>query len=304
MSAPSSPTAEVWPVWTDFVDNWRAVDAHWFRARVVNVFDNAAARTTALSSNTPIIGALTYLQDVDSLEMYKSTGAWESVRYPNLAVTSDSTTVQLRRTGAGAGISLQSDGYAAIEKLNAGLGALNVTSTAAALKTGAKTVTLTTDATQLLVDSPVRVTGALTTTGALSAPSLALTGALTSATVTATGAVTGATTVATGQASGGTGLFGTIALASNSGGNAAFAHNSSQANGLRAGSDGTVSLTGTSVGLVGAVTATGALTVTGVLTMNGGGKLQSGVDVAGLVVSTVAPTASDTQPNGTIWIVR
>jgi hypothetical protein len=258
---------------------------------------------------TPIIGALTYLQDIDSLEVYKSTGAWESVRYPNLSVASATgppATVTLRQTAAGSGVVLQADGVVAIEKLNAGLGVLNVISTGASLKTGAKTVLLTTDAAALVIDSPVKITGTLTATGALSAPSAALTGALTAATVTGTGQVQGATTVATGQASGATGLFGTVALATNSGGYAAFAHNSSQVNGLRAGSDGTVNLIGSAIGFTGAVTATAAVTVNGALATPGLGTLgasNSGVVLAGLIAVNRAPTGSDTQPNGTIWIV-
>jgi hypothetical protein len=297
-----TPASETWPVWQDFVDNWRAVDAHWFRARVVNMFDSATARTNA--AMTPLAGSLSYLQDIDSLEMYKSSGAWESVRYPNLTVSSDSTTITLRRTGAGSGLVLDNTGYANIEKLNAGLGVLNVISTGATFKTGTKAVTLTTDTAQLLIDSPVRITGALSTTGALSAPSLALTGALTSATVTATGQVQGATVVATGQSSGVSGLFGTIALVSSISSEASLAHNSATTSGFRAASNGSTNIIGTSIGLTGAVTASAAVTVNGVLTMSGGGKIQSGVDVAGLVVSTVAPGAGDTQPNGTIWIVR
>lgn len=299
-TAPVSPAAEVWPVWTDFVDNWRAVDAHWFRARVVNMFDNATARTNA-NMGTPLIGALSYLQDVDSLEMYKSTGVWESVRYPNLAVASTTgppATVALRQTAAGSGIILQSDGVAAIEKLNAGLGVLNVTSTGAAIKTGAKTVLLTTDATALAVDSPVKVTGTLSATGALSAPSAALTGALTAATVTGTGQVQGATVVATGQSSGATGLFGTIAMASNQSGWAAFGHNSQPSRGFWAGSGGEAQVIGATVTLNGPVTAAN------VITLSSGGKINPGnVDMAGLVITNRAPGGGDTQRDGTIWIV-
>ena len=302
-TVPSSPVDERWPVWTDLSDNWRAADAHWLRDRVVNMFDNAAARSTALTGQTLVPGGLSFLQDVPSLEFYKSgdpglASSWESVRYPNLAVTSDATTVQLRRTGAGSGLILDSSGVANTEKLNAGLGALIVGVAGATLHTGVagnKTVLLATDATALTIDSPVKIAGALT------APSVALTGALTAATVTATGQVQGATTVATGQASGATVLAGSNALLSMSGGAAALSYSTQTGSGFRANSDGTNTVLGA---LTTAALTTAAITANGVVTMNAGGKIQSGVDVAGLVVSTVAPTGSDTQPNGTIWIVR
>jgi cytoskeletal protein CcmA (bactofilin family) len=100
-------------------------------------------------------------------------------------------------------------------------------------------------------------------------------------------------------------------LVSNVTGTASFAHNSSQTNGLRAGSDGTVNLIGSAIGFTGPVTATaavtvsGALTVTGAVNATGGGVLGAagyGVVLAGLVVVNRAPGVGDTHPNGTIWI--
>lgn len=209
MSAPSSPVAEVWPVWTDFVDNWRAIDAHWFRDRVVNIFDNAAARTAAGINASAIQGSLTFLQDVNSLEFYKGANVWESVRYPNLAVSSDATTVTLRQTAAGSGIILQSDGTAAIEKLNAGLGALVVNTTSMSLKTGAKTVVLTTDAASLLINSPVVVTGLVTATSGQINGALGVTGTLTVPNINMSGTLSG------GVLNGSSGTIGGVAIASN-----------------------------------------------------------------------------------------
>jgi hypothetical protein len=189
MSAPSSPVAEVWPVWTDFVDNWRAIDAHWFRDRVVNVFDNAAARSASGINASAIQGSLTFLQDVNSLEFYKGSNVWESVRYPNLAVSSDATTVTLRQTAAGSGIVLQNDGTAAIEKLNAGLGALVVNSTSLSIKTGARTVVLTTGGTSLAINSPVVITGDVSATTANISGAASIGGTLTVPNISMSGGV-------------------------------------------------------------------------------------------------------------------
>jgi hypothetical protein len=308
-TVPTSPTDERWPVWTDFQDNWRAVDAHWIRARVVNVFDNLAARTTALTSVTPLVGALSYLQNIDSLEMYKSTGAWESVRYPNLSVTG-TTALTLRQVSAGSGIILQNDGYAAIEKLNAGLGVMLVGTAGVSVKTGARTVLLATDATQLTIDSPVKVTGALTATGALSGTSLALTAAVTGVTnITATGTIQGASVIGTTDVRGASVYGSGVAQLTVNGGYASFQHNTAPTYGFRVGSDGNTIISGGGQGntVYGTTNHTGALSVGGNLTLTSGTSLNpagtSAVPLAGIiVVNGRGPVAGDNQPNGTIWI--
>lgn len=212
MSAPGTEVIEAWPVWTDFVDNWRAIDAHWIRDRVVNIFDDNTKR--GASGIVPIQGTLTFLQGTNSLEFYKGgtpslAASWESVRYPNLAVTSDATTVTLRQTSGGSGIVLASDGTANIEKLNAGLGTLLANVAGVSIKTGAKTVVLTTGGTSLAIDSPVTITGTLNATGAFTAASAALTGAVTAASATISGTVSG------GVVNGGSGTIGGVALSGN-----------------------------------------------------------------------------------------
>jgi hypothetical protein len=210
--APGTETLEAWPTWTDFVDNWRAVDAHWIRDRVVNLFDDNTKR--AASNIAPLPGTLSFLQSTNSLEFYKSgdpklAASWESVRYPNLAVSSDATTVTLRQTAAGSGIILGSDGTGNIEKLNAGLGTVLADVAGVTLKVGAKTVVLATNAAGLTVDSPVSVTGTLSASGALTAASAALSGAVTAASAAISGILSG------GTVNGGSGLIGGVTLSGN-----------------------------------------------------------------------------------------
>ena len=310
---PGTDTDERWPTWTDFQDNWRATDAHWLRDRVVNLFDNATVRSNSGINAQALLGTLSFLQDVNSLEFYKGTNVWESVRYPNLAVTSDSTTVQLRRTGAGSGIVLQSDGYAAIEKLNAGLGTMLVGVGGVSVHTGAagnRTALLSTDASQLLIDSPVRITGAMTATGALSGTSLAMSGAITGATaITASGQIQGGSVVGTGDVRGANVYGSGIAQLTNNGGYASFQHNAQPSYGFRAGSDGTVIISGAGQGniIYGNTNHTASLQVGGNLTLVGGTSLNpsgtSAVPLAGIiVVGGRGPGGGDAQPNGTIWI--
>ena len=111
MAKPTAATDEIYPVWTDLVDNWRAVDAHWLRNRTVQIFDDNAERISVITA--PFPGQLSYLKTPKSLEFYHDT-VWESVRYPNLTVTSDATTVTLRQVAAGSGIVLASDGSTSI----------------------------------------------------------------------------------------------------------------------------------------------------------------------------------------------
>lgn len=311
MPAPSAETSEVWPVWTDLVDNWRAIDVHWMRDRVVNLFDNLAARTS--SGIAPLAGSLSFLQDINSLEFYRNDGKWESVRYPNLSVTSAAgppATVSLRQTAAGTGITLQSDGYAAIEKLNAGLSTLLVDTTGATLKVGAgKAVKFATDAVSggsLTIDSPVKITGTLSATGALNAPSLTLTGNLTVAGVTASGTVQGATMTSTGQINGGNLLAGGLAWVGNNGGWASFQHVSQPSYGFRAHPAGDTVIAGVTNTIYGTTNHTGPLTVGGGFVLRSDTALApagtSAVPLAGIIVVGRGPDGNDAQPNGTIWI--
>ena len=323
MSAPSGEVSEVWPVWHDFVDNWRATDAHWIRDRVVNLFDNAGARSTALTGQTLVPGGLSFLQDVFSLEFYKGgdpalAASWESVRYPNLSVTQATNQVLLRYVStagaiAGSGVILDNTGTASIEKLNAGLGTMLANINGITLHTGAvgnRTVLMATDATALTIDSPVKLASTLAVTGALTAPSVALTGAATAATVTATGQVQGATVVATGQSSGASGLFGSIALLSNKSGWASLQHNSASSGtqyGFFADANGNTSVNGGANAVNGQLNVANGMTVAGYTRLQGGAEIsppgKTATAIAGLiVVGGRGPGSGDNYPDGTIWI--
>ena len=281
MAAPTSPTQAVYPDWTNLADVWRDTDAEWLRNRVVQIYADAASRTADLTAGKVVSGMVSILQ-AGSLaggpDFWNGT-TWESVRYPGLNY--DPVTFTLRKQGAspGTGISLQSDGSVNMRAafigtgtdFNSGIGNL-MDNTGYSIKIGTKAVKFTTDATQLLIDSPVRITGALTTTGALNVPSatitttLAVTGALTAGSVSAP-TITGTTSITSPAITGGdvilgsSGVYGTVK------------HRSGGTAEVDVGSDSTVRIQGTSMAVAPATTFAGAVTVQGAIFQNGRGVM-------------------------------
>lgn len=313
MPAPSSPTAAIFPDWTNLVDNWRDTDAEWLRNRIVSPFADAASRDTVMTPVAKNFGMMSILQagSVAGGPDFWNGAAWESVRYPNLAVTSDATSVTLKRQGAGTGVQLINDGSVNMAKTFVGTGSwptgpgVLLDNTGLSLKIGAKTVKLSTDGTQLLVDSPVLISGALTLTGALTVPSETVTGALAVQGTTTLAAATATSVAATGLVSGGNvnggdaqlgtvGVFGV--LRHRSGGSAV----------VSVGSDSTVKIDGSTLTINPPTTLAGAVTVAGAATFTARPVLSlpgtsAGVWIAGIraVSGNVAPSQAD--PDGTIY---
>src|SRR5262252_3786274 len=182
-AAPPNETSVVWPTWTNLVDNWRAQDAGWLRNRSIQIFPDAATRTSVLSGVTLIAGMLSYIQtgSVAGGPDFYDGSAWTSIRYPNLNVISDATSVTLRRQGAGTGVQLMNDGSVNMAKAFMGTGGIGATidNTGILLKIGADTAKLTTDANGFAMDSPLNITGGLQTSALATLNSLTVTGATT-----------------------------------------------------------------------------------------------------------------------------
>lgn len=330
MPAPPTATAAVFPDWTNIVDNWREVDAEWLRNRSIHIFPDAAGRSVlnlqtffGMMSIIPQIG-----QAPGGPDFWNGT-AWESVRYPNMSVSSDSTSVTMRRQGASpfTGIQLINDGSANIATLVAGSGTKTAYTgslldvTGLSMKVGGKTVKLVTDANGLVINDgatptpgPVTValTGSLSATNTIAAPTITSTtvinakdvsfssgGTITGAAAITGTAVTGSSTVTGGSVVlGTTGVYGTIK------------HTAPAATGqISLGSDSSVIINGAALTLSPPVTLTNtgtALTVNGVTNLVGQANLaQTGktvVAVAGaiFVSGNVAPTQN--APDGTIYI--
>lgn len=307
--APPTPDSDVFPTWTDLVDNWRAADAHWLRNRVMQIFPDAATRTTELTGHTtfgmmsivPLVGAAVGGPD------FWTGSAWESIRYPNLGVASDGTSVTLKRVGGSGGVQLVNDGSVNASKLFGGTGGVGGTLdvTGVTVKVGAKTAKLATNATDLTVDSPVNVSGGVTASGtvaanALSAPTVTASTTLTAAaagvtTLTATGAVTGAS-VAGGDALLGTsGVYGTLK------------HRTGGTSLVGVGSDSTVKIEGSSLAVTPPASFAATANFDGPVNFtNAAARPQiavAGFDpipIAGVIVSSAS--AAGAQPDGSLWV--
>jgi hypothetical protein len=334
---PSTPTDSIFPVWTDLVNNWRAVDCHWLRDRAVQIFPDVATRTSALDPSA-IPGMLSYITGTDSLEMRKANNTWEAVRYPNVGVTSDAASALLKYAGSGSGLSLvkagtsTNDGSVAIVNFFAGTGTyqsplststgVTIDATGLSIKVGTKVVKLATDATQLTINSPISVTGDITSSTTLKAPAATLTGALTAASAALSGALTAnvatitTTLTATGGVQGGSAGNAEITFLTTPG-LAVFRHHLATGFYLGYDSSGNCTITSaTATTLAGSVqtpaNGTGTLSSRGTTYLNQdppnsavtysqtNGSMSSAA-VAGCVAFNRAPTTTDVYPDGTIW---
>jgi cytoskeletal protein CcmA (bactofilin family) len=259
MAIPTAPTDTGLPDWTDLVNSWHAVDAEWLRNHSVPIFvdgTNTGSGRGALYT-APQKGALSVVQSGDGSPDFYNGSAWTSVRYPGLDVSQPTgSTVLLRATGAspGTGIQLMADGSTNTAKGFFGAGGVGSTldNTGIAIHIGAKTVKLATDGTQLTIDSPVSIAGALTLTGALTVPSETITGALTVQGASSLAAVTAASLTVTGTSTlAAVNASGTVTGATLQAGTTQITGNQLKANAgtaaLTIGTDSTVSVAGTTL---------------------------------------------------------
>lgn len=163
--------------WQDFVNNWREADAEWMQERLILRYTNATTRDAANGSAGA--GTMVYNAATDFFEAKRAAGGFLPFRAlpQNLAVPTDTGSAVLLAHGAaaGAGLSLTSAGAVTVNATSTSFhsGVLGTDATGVTVKTGTKTVKLTTSTTDLVSDSPVSMPS-LTLSGAgtvLSAPS-------------------------------------------------------------------------------------------------------------------------------------
>lgn len=165
--------------WQDYISNWRTRDTGWMQERLILRYQTAAARTTDWPS--PRSGQVTYNEQTGLLEMWNQTkSAWlRSLMFQFLTSNKDDAAgVNLSHASAGGkGVQLTPTSLlvdAPTTNWLNGVGVLDATGLA--LKVGTKTVKLSTDAANLVSDSPIKapsaVIDAITSTGAISAGSI------------------------------------------------------------------------------------------------------------------------------------
>ena len=205
--------------WTDYSNYWREGDAEWLMERTVLRYATPAAR--AADWPTPKFGQITYNEQsvalggglyADRPEMWsKQHNAWVPLlMIANIMGTKDDAAgVGLaHKLAGGKGVVFEPARTVLDNPIYVMGGVLTVDATGLTIKTGAKTVKLTTDATSLVSDSPISAT-ALSTGGALTAVSATLSGSLTVANITLSGTLGG------GVLNGTSGTIGGVAHASN-----------------------------------------------------------------------------------------
>jgi len=167
--------------WQDYISNWRTRDTNWMQERLILRYQTAALRTTAFPS--PGAGQVTYNDETKSLEMWRAapTSAWvRSLMFQYLTSNKDdSAGVNISHTGAaGKGIQLTPTSLLVDATTTNFLNGLHVIdATGMTIKVGTKTAKLSTDAANLISDSPISApslvsTGGVTATGAISAGSI------------------------------------------------------------------------------------------------------------------------------------
>lgn len=182
--------------WQDYISNWRTRDTGWMQERLILRYQTPAARTADWPA--PKSGQVTYNDTTGLLEMWSQTkSAWlRSLMFQFLLSNKDDAAgVSLFHTGSGAkGVQLTPTSLLvdapSTNWLN-GVGVLDVTGLA--LKVGAKTAKLSTDATNLVSDSPIKAPslasdGAISAVGAITAGSLSAASATFTTSLTLTGA--------------------------------------------------------------------------------------------------------------------
>lgn len=190
MPGASLPSTDGLADWIDNTHNWRAQDAEFLQERSVLRFSNVSTRNSVLGPSTsiptPTAGLVTYISATDKLQYSTSTGAWRDIQaFQYLTVDDQSTGVGLRLSpGTSNSVTLETNQVALGTNRS-----LVVSPTSLAIKTGAATVTLTTDSTSLVsnagISAPSGSFTSLTTTGINNGSS-----ALTTGSVTASGAIT------------------------------------------------------------------------------------------------------------------
>jgi hypothetical protein len=189
--------------WTDYSNYWREGDAEWLMERTVLRYGTTAARNADWP--TPKFGQITYNEQAINLgsglfadrpEMWsKQHNAWVPLlMLANIMGTKDDATgVGLAHKSAGGkGVVFEPTRTVLDNPIYVMGGVLTVDATGLTVKTGAKTVKLTTDAVGLVSDSPISAT-ALSTAGTLTAVSATLSGSLTVPNITASGTIQGGT---------------------------------------------------------------------------------------------------------------
>lgn len=310
-------------LWDDYADNWRQKDAEWLQSRGILRFATAAARDAAIG--TPQEGQLVYNATGSVLQLRKPTGWTDFKPLPaNLTTTQDDATAVLIGHSLSSGKGISFGGVTPFEvHVNTDFkvqnGVLLVQTSGVSIKTGARTAKLTTDALNLVSDSPV------------SAPSIILTG--TGTVLSAPGKTVAVGTLTADSAAVTSGTIGGVALGTSGigGSNLANASGGFQSQQGMFYGDGTsalirqraanggalgtaqIQVTATDISLSGTLTSAGTTNLNGVTNFVGQARVRNGNSIewynaastllgrSGPVIYSASDPGAANYPEGTIW---
>lgn len=305
--------------WTDYVDNWRELDAEYLQARTVSRFHSATDRDAALGVSPPS-GSVVYNETTDRLELRSKLGAWVPLTpLPiNMVATADTTSsVAIGHSlASGKGVNFTPANIQITGPLNVLNGVVVVDSPGISIKTGATTATLSTDATSVVSDTPFKLPK-LTITGTgvvvdatgqeiragtatvtqVAAQNISLSGTLTGGVLNGTSGTIGGAVLATNQVTASAGFIAQSGFLSGDGTKAMLQSKNPSGGALRL---GRIELTDR-VAVFGAGTDLNSPTAvrnTVVQWFDSGNTLRG--DYAVSIYSATDPGAANF-PNGTIW---
>jgi hypothetical protein len=224
--------------WQDYISNWRTRDTNWMQERLILRYQTTASRNAAWPSAQA--GQVTYNDETKTLEMWRaSQSAWvRSLMFQYLVSSQDTAAgTNIYHSGSsGKGITIGPTSLAIDAPTTTFLSdKAIIDATGLALKVGTKTAKLSTDALNLVSDSPIKApgldltgggtgtildaTGKTASVGTLNATQGTLTNISSSGTLTGnignfSGVLTGGTVNGTQGTIGGVGLASNIVTAS------------------------------------------------------------------------------------------
>ena len=205
--------------WQDYVNNWRDADAEWLMARTILRFQTNAERDAKLPS--PGLGQVIFNADPSSgtLEI-RGPASWVPYKpmpvYLVKGADSASQVLISHLSADGKGVSFTPTNVNITANFTVLGGVLGADPTGVTVKTGGHPAKLSTDASNLVSDSPIKAPsiisdGALSA-GAVTASSITVSGTSTLAGVTLSGTITGGTISPTTVVNGASGTIGGVKL--------------------------------------------------------------------------------------------
>lgn len=204
--------------WVDYQNYWREKDAEWIQDRAILRYADAASIEAIVS---PGNGMTVFDEGLGILKLRRA-GTWRRYSAIPDGMEARGADTLANLNAGGKGIQFLAGSVDITHDLNVLGGVLTTRATGVGIKVGTKTALLSTDAANLISDTPLSVPGVIISgTGTISAAGKNVTtGALTADSITTAGTLTAgaanvASLTATGNVNGAAGVIGGVTLSGN-----------------------------------------------------------------------------------------